>query len=376
MRHALALVAVLTLVAGGRAMGQSSVFGASAQGFTFADPSAVGLRSYTMVATTLGVSVPIRPWLAAGTVVQMASASLSSWGVESVAVSGLTDTDLFLRALAGPLQVKAGYALPVGNSTVSSEENVVAALAAHEFLPLPVRSWGRGGGYTLEAVLPVRSAGADWEFLASLRSHAGFQAFEDDPFEYRLGAEWRFGIKAGYAPTALSHVEAGGLFVKPRPDRALGTTVFEAGHRLAFFSVLGFPVGRTSVLARADLFFRGAGSDTGRPSAGEDLLGGAVSPGPRELVAAAIETRTPLRRAPLLLAARGRYVRDDAGRGRSWLVSGEVGTDLEVQGPWPGRLFLTPAAALHRGRVRVDDGYESAAAAWEVTLGARWEAGR
>ena len=348
----------------------------SGYSFSFADPSAVGIRSYSMMASELAVAAPVLPWLVAGTALRFASAEMSSQGMSFVRHSGLTDTDVFAEVTLGRLRVRGAYALPLGRSTTSSDANVVAGLAGYELLPFPVRSWGTGGGYAVEVVLPVTSAGWDVEFSASTRRHGSFEPFLD-AFDYRLGAETRGGIRIGKQPTALSSIEVGGFAVFSAPDESLDREVFEPGVRLAGYGLVAFPVGMTSVLMRGDLHQRSTGSELhgDGTAAPLQILPGATATAARTLVAATVETRTLMRVMPLTTRLHVRAI-GHSGPASGWFASVGVGTEFEVPGPFRGRYFVAPMATVEHGQVTVAEGNESQARGWILTLTGRWEAGR
>ena len=364
------------------ASGQEAFVRATTQRFTFGNPAGVGMRSYAMTATNVGVTVPVLPWLAAGTALGYAQASMGSRGI-STDVSGMTDVDVFAVSRAGPLRVRGDLALGTGRSTMSMQSNLVAGVAAYDLLPFPVRSWGRGGGYALEAVLPIGLLGFDIELLAGTRSHGTIKPFSDEASSYRLGAERRVALRLGRALRALSRWDVGVEVVLPTTDHvgpASGTEIeaFEPGRRVDLYSAVDFDVGWTSVLARADLYGRrGVTQSVQASDALRDLLGGSATPlGKRRLVAVSVETRTPLGAGmPILTRSRVTSMQG-TGADVSWLVTMGLGTDLELRGPWPGRSFVTPTLTMHRGNVGVADGYDSAVGAWELSIGARWEAGR
>lgn len=378
---AVALIVVPSTLPGSSVLGQEAVLRTSGHGFSFGDPSEVGVRSYRMVSTSLGARFPLRSWLVGGTVVQWARASVSPLGVTHEELSGLTDVTVYTDVAAGPVELRGLVALDVGQTSLTAGEVVVAGLASYEFLPLPLRSWGRGGGLGIDARLPVSAVGLDLEFTGGFRTHGGFSPMEGTNYEYDLGPESRVGFRAGQSMSAFSRIEMGAQFVWPQADQVDGEDVFMAGPRIMAFALGTFPVHRTSVLVRGDLQLRAdgeiaAGEISIPRSSGSSLTGGeAASPG-RALVVGSVETRTDFGRFSVITETGGRFVRFVENRGTGWLASAGAGSDLEVRGPWPGRLFVTPRGVLHGGRVSVGEGFESSVTSWEVSVGARWEAGR
>lgn len=356
---------------------QEGTLAVSGQGFAFGDPAGVGPRSYRVLATTLGVAMPVRPWLVAGTTIQYATASLASWSEHGIGLSGATDADVFAEALVGRLRVRGVFVLGTGASTFDSGEMVVAGLAGYELLPMAVRGWGRGGGYALKARLPLRAAGVDIELLGARRSHGGFTPLESESFEYRLGSETRLGIRFGRTRTALSRVEIGGQVVMPSSDEADRRPVFTSGTRIVVFGLHAFPIGQTNVLLRADLYKRYRGVPNNPPMEPSIVrLTGTSDWNVRELAALAIETRTVAGPLPIMTSVRARGMRDGGGSGRGWLLSAGLSTQYATNGPWPGRLFLVPGGRVHGGHVTVAEGYGSSITGWELSIEARWEAGR
>ena len=385
------LIAGMAVVACSPLAAQEAVIRSSAQGFTFGNPSGAGLQSYTLTATALGVSYPLTPWVVAGSTVQFATATMSSRGTAEVGLSGLTDADVFAAIRTGPLRLRALLALGIGEEPRTYDAHVVAGLAAYEFLPFPVRSWTRGGGYGLEARLVAASQGSNIELLGAIRNHNVFSPFEEAGAEYRLGSEKRVGLLVGHSPTATSRVEAKGEVVLPGHDELGDRPIFESGLRLAFQGVAAFPIERTSILLRGDFYRRNPGDVLERPSPAEEgeeaeqpqepdeaplSLAGASDPRGRHLAGISLDTRTRFGRLPLITKTRARLIRQSDGEARSWLLSAGLGTEVEVRGPWPGRTWIAPTGTVHRGRVVVAEGYESTAAAWELTIDVRWEARR
>ncbi len=379
IRAVLAAVAA-SLVCGSVAAQDAYVRNAEVQ-LTFGNPAGVGLRRYSLGATTLGLTVPISGWLVAGATIGHVRASMRSQTVQ-LDHSGNTDAEIFLGARAGPLSIRGGALLDTGSSTASSGENVVTGLAGYDLLPFPVRSWGRGGGYALEVRLPIHISGVDLEAVAALRGYGAYSPYSDDAFDYRLGSERSVGLSLGRQLSALSRVDVGALVVSPGSDRAApqggsmtsDAEVFEPGTRFDMYSVVHFSTGRTSALLRGDIYLRSAGSETSTTSPLAHILGGTVPSTRRTMLVAQLDTRTPAHPLPILVNAGLRWAPSDDGPVASRLLSAGIGTEIEVRGPFPGRAFIEPIIKLHHGNVLVANGYESAVGGWELVVEARWSA--
>ena len=383
-------VALMALaLAFGAADGQSGVFNTSAQRFTFADPSGVGIRSYAVDATTLVIAAPIGSRAALGAEVAYASAAMSPSGVASVGVSGLTDVELSVSARVGPARFRGAGILGTGHEPTTFDAGVVAGIAQYELLPLPTRTWGRGGGYDLSASLPMRISGIVLDVLSGTSSHGEVQPFVGELFGYSLGPEHRVGLVVTRLTSELSRFDVGAHAVFPQADEVVGasgtrTEVFEPGRRLAAFASIVVPLRSTALLVRGDVQHRAEGRYSGEPdrvpaSAGfRAYVPGGADSRSRLLLVGSVETRTILQGLPpLAMSASIRLVRDARDtHSRGQLATLGVGSEIEVRGPWPGRLFVAPGAAVHTGDVTVADGYRSSVGAWELSLGGRWEAGR
>lgn len=367
----------LLLTAPVPAFAQDVFVGAWAQRYSFDAPENVGLSSYALSAVEIGVALPLTRWLRAGTALRTAGAELGTPGGNGWRHNGLTDAEIFAEALLGPVRVTAISVLPTGSAPASPPAHVVAGLAAYELLPLPVRSWGTGGGWGLDAGVPFRYGGITLELSASLRSHGELEPFLDEGLAYRIGPEQRLGVRMGRQLSQLSSVEAGGYLTRSRLDTAADEHVFQAGTRVGAYALGVFPAGSTSTLLRLDVLHRAQGTT---PVAESSLsasapLTGAVGWHARTLVVGRVETRAPSRPLPLNAGVDLRWIVDGEESG-GWLATVEAGTEVELRIPLPGRYFVMPSVQLRHGKVTVAEGYESGVAGWGGSMTARWEPGR
>lgn len=373
-----ALTLVLALGGWGAAIGPAPVAAQDArlavvhQEYTFADPAGVGLSGYAMTAEELTVVVPVQDWLSAGTAIRMGRATLTSEGGGQVVHSGLVDPTVFARMRLGIVRIVGALSLPAGASTGTSDENVVAALAGYELLPLPMRRWGSGGGYAAEIAVPLRSAGIEVEFSGSVRSHGEFEPF-GSVFEYQLGRELRAGLRVGRQLNVWSRVEVGGWAAVTDPDISRRQEVFDPGRRVLLYGLGAFAVRRTSVLLRADVYQRGAGAVP--PPGTSTPLPGVTSTPARGFGAVTVETSTLLGSIPLTTHLQARAVETTGEESAALAVLG-IGTEIPISLPVPGRTFLSPRLSVMSGDANVADGYESGVTGWGVSAVVRWEAGR
>lgn len=360
------------------AAGQEAALVTTAQKLTFRDPPNVGLRAYEMYASSLVGSAPVRPWLTLGSAVHLARATMSpQWGTDHT-LSGLSSAEVFAAVRTGRLIVRGSFAPAVGRSELATDALIVASLASVEFLPFPVRGWGRGDDYALDATLRLESRHYEFDLLGSVRRRGSFTPLENDPMEYQLGNELRFGLRASGRPTALSWFEAGMLVSMNGTDRNEVQDVFEPGRRLRLHAAAVFPMLTSSVLVRGEIYRRGRGRALDLLDAPErvpsSVLGGGIDSDERTIASGTIETRSTAWRIPLLATFSARLGR---GAGDNWLLSGGLGTEIEIGAPTPGVWHLVPSARLHRGLIRAgenfEEQYESKVAAWEIGVALRWK---
>ena len=291
------------------ASAQELVLTNATAGFTFSKPAEVGVRHYSMGATKLGLSWPVGERLAGGVIVGHVRGSMD---VQSSKIrhSGWTDAEIFARARVGPVSIRGGASLDAGSASGSSSMNALVGLAAYDVLPFPARSWGRGGGFSLDGAVPFRVRGLEIQVAGGWRTHGAYPPFDDDAFEYHLGSERRVSLHLGRQTSALSRIDVGAAWVSPAPDRATRDApfsadepVFDPGRRFDLYSVIQSAVGRTSALFRADIYSRGQGSLAPSPSYPSTLVEGLSTSSHASLVIIQLETRTVAHPVPILVSA-------------------------------------------------------------------------
>jgi len=349
---------------------QEAALTTTAQSLTFETPTGAGLRSYSLLSSSLTASHPVRPWISAGTGIHFARASMNARGTSSVDVSGLSSAEIFATVQRGRLGLRATYTPAIGRTGLSSEALVVTSLAGAEVLPFSVRTWGRGNGYGLDATIRVLSG---VELFGSLRRHGWFTPLANDPMEYRLGSEARVGTRISTRPTALSLLEIGVLVSRNGSDEDDRQPVFSPGTRYRLHGAVIFPISRATFLLRGDVYRRELGRVFAPVAAIErvpgSVLGGGNNTDARTVTTVSLESRSSAGSVPFVLTVAGRV---GEGVSEEWLVWGGIGAEIEIRPPMPGSWHLVPTGRIYRGETALTRNFESAMAGWEFSAALRW----
>ena len=378
MRDLLArpLVLVAALTVPSVAAAQSFGVGPRAQTYTFGDPQAAGLESFTLLTLPYAVSTPLAGALSLSIGGAYAVGRATGSEGQEATLAGLTDTDVALGYAIGDwLMVGADASIATGRSTLSTEESLVAGVIAADLLPFSVTTWGSGrriGG----TVAVATQAGAWGVGLAGgYRVASAFEPLPDQALTYNPGDELQLRLALDRDVAASSTLSVVVDYQRFSDDQLLETNLFKSGNRLSGIGSLAFPLGlRSSALVYAGVNHRSRGTLLLE----ESTLSGAGDSPSQQLLLAGTNLRVPLGRSVVVLPqAELRVFRAEDGASQGWVGSTGGSIDLRLLGNSAGtRLVLAPSGWIRLGRVIVEEGSETGLFGWEAALVVRVERGR
>lgn len=202
MRKLIALIALVTAPLGAQGLGDVSVIGGP-QFVSYKIGLAGADKTVTQLSIPIAVIVPLMQQLTLDVSTAWADSRVSSNGIESSKISGLTDTQLRgnLTMFSGTTIFTLGVNLPTGMYKVPDAQQEAAGQIGSDFLLYPVSSMGAGGALT-GGVAVARAAGA-WNlgFGGSFRYSQPFDAYEvqNAVLRFEPGSETRLRIGADRA---------------------------------------------------------------------------------------------------------------------------------------------------------------------------------
>lgn len=356
---------------------QTLGMGARQQSYTFDDPGVAGVESVRLVTVPFAASTPLgsRIDLSVGGV--WASATATGAGGQEVSLSGPTDTDVTLSVRPGPdwLAASVGVALPTGESTLDTQESLVASLVAAELLPFSIDTWGSGGSFAGDVAAATQLGAWGAGLSVGYRSAHAYEPVPDLPFTYRPGSELRVSLAfdrdvstSGTFSVLLGVQEYG-------DDEIAEQNLFRSGTRIQGLVSYAFAVGlRSSAMVYGGINHRAHGTVL----VDDPLLAGATDSPSQQLFMGGVDVRVPLGRGVAVFPkVEGTVFRASDGASQGWLTTAGSTFDIRLAGNATTRqLVLSPTALARFGRVVVEDGVETGFDGWELGLSLRMVPGR
>ncbi|MDB4950017.1 MAG: hypothetical protein JWM27_2666 [Gemmatimonadetes bacterium] len=316
--------------------------GAGWETYRFANASAAGIRTVSLLTLPWGVRAPLGRGVTLDVSGAYARGSLTREDGTTATLGGLTDTQVRLARTFGRDRVTLALAgsIPTGHSRNTPGQAEVANAVSADLLPFRISNWGTGGGVGLSAAVAQRwrgfGIGASGGYTVA-RSYEPFSETDGGTLAYRPGDEARLRVAADHGVGRSSKAALQVTWQHFDTDRFGGANLYRAGDRLQAVASLQGVLGGYNAVAWGGLLHRGHGTSLDARSPGapvQDLwLGGAG-------------LRVPYGRAAVTWGADGRLFRVADGQGQGWYAG--IGGTGEVPA---GRLTLLPAAHLRLGRV-------------------------
>lgn len=310
--------------------------------FSFADPTAVGIESLSLLTVPFAGRAEITSRLALVVNGAWARGALKPVTGSERSVAGLTDTEV--RATFGigndALNFSAIALLPTGHATLDADEAEVAGAVAADVLPFRISNWGTGGGFGA-SVAAARALGR----TASAGFSVGWVAAREfEPvlgqadFVYRPGNQLHL---TGAIDASVGASTRGSLRISYQrydTDRANGANLYQSGDRLQVTGSWAFAAGPS---ANGIVYAGVQHRDRGEHETG------ALSTPSQDLILAGVGGRMPLGRGVLqpTLDIRVLSGAEDAPRGYT--------AGLGVSAEFPvGAALLVPTVRARIGDAR------------------------
>ncbi|OYV72871.1 MAG: hypothetical protein B7Z72_03800 [Gemmatimonadetes bacterium 21-71-4] len=191
-----------------------------------------------------------------------ASATVSSPGLPSSRMSGLTDTQLRANYTFGTdfLVLTAGVNLPTGHSTALPAEQMAATRIASDFLVFPIMGFGTGAGGT--GGLAVARPLGDWNvgLGIAVRHSVAYDPFQDTTgvrLRFQPGNEYRARIGVD-RPYGTGRIALGFTYSRFGNDQA-DQSVYNTGDRYITQASISNSIGNANVTVAGWDLFRAAG---------------------------------------------------------------------------------------------------------------------
>jgi hypothetical protein len=209
----------------------STIFGAQYVNYKIGTGS--GEKTVTQLSVPMALILPFSERVSLDISTSWAESRVSSNGVESSKISGLTDTQIRgnLSLFEGTMVFTLGVNAPTGMYKVPDGQQEAAGQIGSDFLLYPVSSMGSGTAAT-GGVAIARTLG-EWNLGigGSYRYSSPFDAYEvqDEALRFEPGSEMRFraGLDRGIGDARIALGATYSMFT----DNKVGPTTFATGAR-------------------------------------------------------------------------------------------------------------------------------------------------
>ncbi len=339
--------------------------GRAGAGFTwetirFSDAERIDIETLTLLSAPFAATIPFSRAVELSVSGAWARGELSRPTGEASSVSGLTDTEIALRAMVGRdvLTITAIAQLPTGVSELTAPEADAAGMFAADVLPFRITNWGAGGGFGLSTAV-ARPVG-DFAFGIAV-GYVVAQEFEpvaEQSFKYRPGNQLH--VRAAIDRT-FGTSGKGALTVTWQSfgdDQSDGDNLFRSGDRLQSVASYAFAAGpQGSGIVYAGYL---------RRAKGEFLRETELEPA-KNLAFGGIGLRLPAGRTVFQPAADLRVQGGDEGAGSGYTVGIGGSVDLPI-----GAARLVPTLRGRFGSVELSSGLDSGFTGAELAVALRF----
>lgn len=229
------------------AHGQNAKFGTGVvyQSYKFADATAAGVKSVTLLTVPFGAGARIASWARIDVSGAYASAkSVDAQGAEST-VSALTDTYVQLSLPFSQDRFTLGVAaiLPTGKSTYTQPEAQVAGLIAADLFPFAVTNWGGGGGIDVSGAVTAPLGAINAGVKVGYQISQEFDLAGNGTFAYRPGPQLYVRVAAD-GNAGSGKIAAYVQTYRFGQDEVNSQNLYQSGNRLEGLLSYSFAAGR------------------------------------------------------------------------------------------------------------------------------------
>jgi len=277
-----ALVSLATLVGSAGAQGLAdfaTIFGP--QYVNYRIGSGEGERTVTQLSFPIAFILPITSRFALDVSTSYADSRVSSNGVESSKITGLTDTQVRANYTIGDNRAvfTIGVNAPTGMYKVPDAQQEAAGQIGSDFLLYPVSSMGSGLATTGGLALAWTLGGWNFGFGGSYRHSSPFDAFQvqTNVLRFEPGSESRVRLGIDRA-IGEGRIAVAGTYSAFTDDKADSTT-FSTGARSLAQASLYFPTSTGDISISGWNLYRAEGQQIGAVSPWENIASGNVAIG-------------------------------------------------------------------------------------------------
>lgn len=237
--------------------------GLSYEAYSFANPTASGIRSVSLLTVPFAAGTSVTNGLEAGVSGAFAYGHLVRSDQSTTSLSGLTDTQLSLsfQTPGGGLRVTAMGVLPTGQARQTTDQADLAGIVAADVLPFRITNWGTGGGaggsVALARSLGETNIGASVGYIMA----AQFRPISGVPYYYRPGSQLHVRAAVDHTYGVAGKLSAVVSYQHFANDRYAGANLYHSGDRLMGTVSYAFAMGaRSSGLVYGGVLHRQHGS--------------------------------------------------------------------------------------------------------------------
>ena len=365
LRHTLPVLALVGISAAAAHAQVATVgTGVNFEQYNFAEPTAAGVESITLMTVPFGVALRPVSWAHLDVSGGFASGSAVAADGSDNSISGLIDTaiQLTVPVLRDQVSLIGAVILPTGKSSYTVEEAQVAGFIASDLFPYAVSNWGGGGAFDLSAAVSRQMGAVNFGVRVGYQVSNEFDLLEEGDFLYQPGNQLYGRVAADGTVGTGGRLAAEVSIYRYDEDQANERNFFQSGDRMQAMLSYTFVAGRRGsaalyggVLQRENGVFFDVNGARSSETASQTLLlfgGGLRQPMGRMMIVPAVDVR---------LLSRS----DGLSQG---YVAG-AGATLEVP---MGRATLLPHAKFRLGNLTVSEGSETGVTGFEIGDGLRF----
>jgi hypothetical protein len=335
--------------------------GAYFETYNFADATAAGTRSVSLLTTPFAAALRPANWLHVDASGAFATArAVRADGGEST-ISGLTDTavQLSVPVVQNRVTLAATLLAPTGRTRYSLEEAQVAGIIAADLIPFRISNWGSGGALDLSTSVAASTGGLNLGARVGYQVGREFDLLDEGDFMYRPGDQL-YGRIAADGNIGVARLAAQLTVYQFGEDAVNDRNLYRSGNRVQGLVSYSAPFGQRG---RAQVYAGGQQRQRGV------FLDGTGDTPSQTLVMLGAGMRQPIASGVLLPSVDVRLLRSADGIGQGYIGGVGASYEMPLSG---GAATLLPTARLRYGNLLIRDGVETGITGFELGAVARF----